>query len=207
MKKLLTILSALALSGVSLQASTVVLDFETAAASGVDVNSTLPSGVTIKPVVYTEQLDGFGDGTGVFAWATDSGIIQAVNSSVYGSALTVTGNYAADLVFGPAWIQFASPLSLDTFSLTSGGLGGGIPVDAIFLDSLGAELGRLSFDQSFVGLSTKNLGGALVSSVVLPSGTLYDNISYSTLAVPEPSRALLLMLGVAGAGMQRRRRK
>jgi len=202
MKNILALIPLLVLSVSSVQAATVVLDFETAT-SGSNVNPFLPTGVSINPVKYDQGVDSFGDPNGIFSWQTDSGTINAVDSSVYGSALSITGSKALDVVFGPAWLQFATPGGLDSFSLTSGGLGG-VPVDAIFLDSLGAEITRLTFDQSLAGVSTKALGGAQVASIVLPSGTLYDNITYVT-SVPEPGRVSLLGLGLAAAVLRRRR--
>ena len=204
MKKILALVSVLALSVASIKASTVVLDFESATI-GSDVNPFLPTGVSIAPVQYAPVLDSFGDPTGAYSWQADTGIISVAGAITYGGAYTVTGNKALDTVFGPACIQFTTPGGLDSFSLLSGKTLDSIGnSDVLFLDAAGNQVADLSFNQSSTSTASIALGGLSVASIVLPSGSLYDNITYVTSA-PEPGRVSLLGLGLIAAVLRRRR--
>ena len=128
------------------------------------------------------------------------------NPADYGRGLAPSGALALDSVFQPTLLRFSSPQNLQTFSITLDRDPLGESVSTINFYSVGTDsnslLGSISVNQTipgFIGSLSSPLKG--VDMIVLPSGALYDNISFSGSAVPEPAESALAALGLCSWGL------
>ncbi len=205
-----TLLAANAASAVSAQ--NYLLNFD-AGSPGSLANAQAPSGLSFQYGELQELTDEYGDGTGVFNWGLDltAPAVTVENPDLfygYGPAPSLFN--ALDSVFSPTLLLFSTPQDLSSFGLTLdnstfGNLG---LLNIEFYRSVvgGADilLGTVAIDQTIPGqvVSYGALSG--VDKIVLPSGALYDNISFSV--VPEPTLGAFLGLGLLGLMLRGRQR-
>jgi hypothetical protein len=181
-------------------------------ADGADANLGAPAGVTFHVGTFSPVLDSEGDAIpGSDRWSVDagSGAVVVRNPSFYDRGAAPSSPNALDSVFDTTLLMFGTSQILSAFSVTlDQDTFGENPVNIEFY-SVGASantlLGSIAVNQNTPGFIA-TLSGSLagVDMIVLPSGALYDNFSYT--AVPEPETYLFVSAGLlCGFGLLRRR--
>ncbi len=190
------------------EAQSYVINFDSLR-SGNEANLAAPSGVRFSEGTFSPNLDSNGDAIlNSNRWRT-ADLAQSIlvsNPADYGRGLAPSGALALDSVFQPTLLRFSSPQNLQTFSITLDRDPLGESVSTINFYSVGIDsnslLGSISVNQTipgFIGSLSSPLKG--VDMIVLPSGALYDNISFSGSAVPEPAESALAALGLCSWGL------
>jgi hypothetical protein len=204
--------SAVFAAAASLQAQSFLIDFDSVS-DGASANLAAPSGVSFGIGTFSPNLDSEGDVIpGTSRWQVDvsAGSPVVRNPSFYDRGAAPSAPNALDAVFETVLVRFGSTMSLSSFSVALDNDTFGTDGTAIEFYSVGATvntlLASISIDQSIPGLiaslSTPISG---VDLVVLPSGAMYDSLSFT--AVPEPSEWAVAAAGMMGvvAWMRSRR--
>lgn len=188
--------------------------------------NTYQGGTTVMEGTLSLEA-GAGSATGTGTVTVQNGATLAGSGSVAGAAIFQTGsmlkpgNSAGTLVFGAGLdLQAGSTVTLELISGSSYDqvqvTGGNLQVDSTTTLQVSLQYTPQAGD-SFDLLDWVSLTGDsnLQDNLSLPNlgglGLLWDFSSFNTLgilgiqAVPEPSRALLLMLGILGGLLRRRR--
>ena len=208
---------AITTSSFAASAASYTIDFD-ALTSGTNANLdqvAVDNGVTFASGHLADIVDTNGDVVGQH-WVAYSLIednidpaIYAQNTSTLGWGAAPSGTNALDGRFDQVLIQFTNPTQLTSFSfnLDSTSYGNLQATNVLFLDQNGNTIftsndyfqgSTTSFSQSFASTLT-------VSSILLTSGKLYDNITIA--AVPEPENYATLLTGLGLMGFMTRRRK
>lgn len=190
------------------------IDFD-GVASGATANSAAPAGVSFVEAELVTQTDEFGDEIpGSERWQPASFgaadvLVQNPDTfagGFYGPA--PSGTNALDARSAPVLMQFAGGIDLAGFSVTldNSSFGNLTPSVFLFLDAAGSILATLDSDQTVPGfIASLNTPLSDVSSILLPSGALYDNLNVS--AVPVPPSFSLLFSAVGALGFFARRKR
>lgn len=137
------------------------------------------------------------------SWLTPAVTVDNPLLSFHGAA--PSGANALNALWQPVLMQFATPLQLASFSMTQDNSVNGSVSQLLFLDTAGAILKNISFDQTRPGLTiSSGLISGYVSSILLPSNSFYDNINVDP--VPEASNGMMLLTGLLFMGYVLRRR-
>jgi MYXO-CTERM domain-containing protein len=185
------------------------------APTGSPANTFITGGIRFDPAVFSPEIDGFGDPIpGSDRWRVDQDLVnQGIGLTVedplaLGYGIAPSAPNMLDARFQPTLVSFGRPLDVTDFSvvLDNSALGDLGLSEILFLADDGAVVAALGIDQTVPGLIASQ-GGPLfnVSSILLPAGALYDDLTIN--AVPEPTApAALAALGLAAAAWWRRRR-
>lgn len=206
MKSFACVLTALALVAGTGHAATV-FNFNTGTAT-TTTGDAFPTSVSIV-YAYQETEDQYGDPLPTPMWLPDASApalaLKDPSTAGYGAAID---GLALDAVLSPVMFSFASAVNLTSFAVTldNSTLGTPFGTEIGFYDSSDLLLYSILVNQGASGFSVNQaLSLTGVSKVVLPSGAFYDNVSFGTAAVPEPSRAVFLGITAIGALFRRRR--
>lgn len=192
------------------------LNFDTIAA-GADANTdpvAASLGITFKnaALVLNQDADGI-DIPGTEHWAQDPSAVgvpvTVENVALQGYGAAPSGLNALDARWSPIELSFASAQDLVNFSFTlpDSTLGNLSPDVIHFVDSNGLSIPGSDFGfQEGARLHTYTMSSRVqgVSGIVFASGTLYDNISITT--VPVPGAVWLFgsaILGFLGLGRRK----
>lgn len=209
MKRFLPLL-ALAAMCASSQAATV-LSYSFSSDATPSVSGDPLAGTVSAAYTYIETVDSNGDPLPAPSYLPDPMApgITVGDPSARGYGAPVSGN-ALDAVDQAVLFSFSAPQDISAFGVTLDNSTLGTPFGTAveFYDALDALLYSINVDQTTSGYSVSQSALAIagVSKIVLPAGAFYDNLSLTTVAAaPEPSRALLLGLGLGVAAFRRRR--
>jgi hypothetical protein len=207
--RMLRFAAACALLGTAAHAQSFNFGFDSIA-DGANADLGAPAGVTFRLGTFSPDLDSDGDTiSGSDRWQVDTGDVVVRPPSFYDRGAAPSSPNALDSINGTTLMLFSSSQTLGSFSVTlDGDTFGENPVYLEFYSvgtSANTLLGSITLDQTtpfFVGTLGTTL--ANVDMIVLPSGALYDNFSYTV--VPEPSDYAIATAAMLGAyGYFRRR--
>ena len=169
--------------------------------------------VSFANAVFAPNLDIYGsDIPGTEHWQVDADpttpAVIVENPLSYSRGAAPSGTNALNALWQPVLMQFSTPINLSSFAATQENSSFGLlaPAHLLFLDSAGAVLKDVAFDQTIPGFTiTTGAFSGNVSSIVLPSGKFYDNMNVNVSAVPIPAAWVLLSSGLMFLGYKRKR--
>lgn len=154
--------------------------------------------------VYDSEFNLIGE-EWTFVTSPIDAITETPSNAGYGSSTT---NHALFGINEPILIVLADAFNISSFSvfLDDSTLGNLFATPIEFYDASGALITSIDTFQNIANYEAigSNING--VKSIVLPSGAMYDNLTITGSAVPEPASALLGGLGVLGLLVRRTRR-
>ena len=219
--KLLGAMLAAALCTSSFAASAYTINFDNIA-SGANANSdavALANGVSFASAYLADTLDAnfnvIGQHWTPYSLADLTNPVDpsifAQNSANLGWGTAPSGTNALDGRFDQVMVQFANPTQLSSFSfdLDKSSYGNLQATNVVFLDNNGNTVftSNSFFQPTTTNFSQSFASGLTVSSVLLTSGKLYDNMSITVAAVPEPDTYAMMLMGMGLIGFMVRRRK
>lgn len=196
----------------SASAATVSIDFSTLAQGSVansDPNA-VAGGITFAPATFLPTLDSNGIPIpGSEHWQVDTSssavTVESTIAQGWGTPPSGTPN-ALDARLSPVLLRSnGSSISGLSFLLPNSTFGDAPPSQILFLGSGGSVLGLFNFTEGVPNASNSFVApaGAPVTDVLLASGTMYRDLSVST--VPLPAAAWLLVSGLGLLGLRRRK--
>jgi hypothetical protein len=153
--------------------------------------------------VFDEEFNDIGD-EWTFVSSPIDPITETPSNTGYGSSTT---NNALFGINEPILIIFADSFDIATFSifLDESTMGNLFATPIEFYDANGSLITSIDTFQNVPNYEATGTGINGVKSIVLPSGAMYDNLTITGSAVPEPAAALLGGLGTLGLLIRRRR--
>jgi hypothetical protein len=196
------LLLAAATTGAVAQSFSIGFD---ALSEAAPANGAAPSLVSFGVGTFSPNLDGEGDaipGTERWRLLGSAGPVVVLDPQFYGRGVAPSAPRALDSVFDTTLMLFTSRQAVTSFSVTLDQGGFGFSDMFIELYQVGATtntlLASIPVDQTIPGfVATLSAPVAGVDMVVLPAGSLYDNLNFT--AVPEPADYALVGSGLLGA--------